>query len=206
MLNKPNGGSILLGTERITTLITPKGMKITEKQKDSLEQRIKEFLKKVFPEVEINREVFVDFVPVMSISVSYNKENVVEVKKLPIKGCFVGRIFAQPSQNNLTYFHKLDKSLVLEVQDRGQLVQVPEKDHYLMMIKLFHPGGGIEKRSDVRTGHSYSLCTKPLLGSKDFEDGECSEEWSPKMKGNQYDNDDSTDKYMNIRDRGGGCE
>jgi hypothetical protein len=122
MLNSENGGVILLGCERVGTLIVPKGMRITEKEKDSFEQKIKGLLEKIFPKVEINREVMVDFVPVVQF--------IREMKKEAVKGYYVGRIVVQARDVGHLYFLQSSVSPVLEIREDGHPSLVLMQDHY----------------------------------------------------------------------------
>lgn len=65
MLNEHSGGIILLGCEKQGTTILAKGLYITQKQKDSLQQKIEGYFAKIFPKVKRSTEVFIDFVPIM---------------------------------------------------------------------------------------------------------------------------------------------
>lgn len=54
MLNEPKGGIVLLGCKKVGSLTHAKGFFITEKLKDSLQQKIEGFFNKFIPKVKRN--------------------------------------------------------------------------------------------------------------------------------------------------------
>ena len=63
-LNKKSGGIILIGCERVGASMYANGIILTEKNKESVQQKIETYFPKFEPKINRNQEVKIDFVPV----------------------------------------------------------------------------------------------------------------------------------------------
>lgn len=64
LLNESKGGIILIGCEKWGANVFARGMRLTEKDKDSMQQKLESYFPLLSPQISRNKEVKIDFVPV----------------------------------------------------------------------------------------------------------------------------------------------